>query len=64
MSAREYRLPAGMCDPHLEELHDLKESGEERYMLERIREWREYEREECEFCQNIVKLSKEKGWKV
>lgn len=67
MSAKEYRLPADMCDPHREEMHDLIESGEFRYMQERVKEWRDYERQECQYCKECAELVKEwkaKGWKV
>ena len=55
--AREYLFPLGMCDLHLEELHDLRESGEVSYMLERVKEWKEGEREECDYCSKIAKES-------
>ena len=47
---REFKFPLWMCDPHLEEMHELKESGEVSYMLERIKEITESEREMCEWC--------------
>jgi hypothetical protein len=65
--AQEYRLPAEMCDLHREEMHDLIESGEFRYMQERVQEWRDQERQECEYCLKGIELVKEwkaKGYKI
>lgn len=50
--SRGFRFPEWMCDPHLQDLQDLQDSGAWRDEIkERIKEVEMHEREICDWCE-------------